>query len=783
MQQVATLDDLKTTTFGGRRFTRQQLQKIIDTVKTFQNLSRKELALTIAEHFSWKNASKALKVNSSLTLLENLESLGLVKLPAPRETKQPKTRRVEVSPASNVAPIIEASLEEIGPIELQLVSSSDDTSLFNELVQRHHYLGYRQTVGQSLRYFIVAKGLAPSQGKVGCLLFTPASFALKARDEWIGWKRHHRAKRLPFVVCNRRFLILPWLNVPNLASKSLSLVPERLTADWRRIYGVPPVLVETFVNPEKFTGACYRAANWQHLGQTSATSGYRESRGDDVPKEIYVYPLHSDCKSILTGKKPWPPKEEIKPTKILERQSFPDEATEDFTTMWGKIVATLAEVAGRFDGKWQRRKRVIDSLMLVMLIFRLVGTRARRGYGSVIDEMWDNCDKVRIALPQRDTIAISSFGNARLKLDELIFKEINARIVALHEAEIGSEHLWHGRRVFAVDGTKVNLPRALVKNGYSRPTPSAHYPQGLGSCLYNVMTRMPHDFGLYSYKDERRCAREHLKTIVSGDVVVYDRGYFSYAMLHRHLSTGVHAVFRLKRKLYSVIEDFWASAETDNVITLMPEGNARTQIERVNPKLEIKPLQLRLVKYCIDGKSYCLATTLMDVGITEKDFQDVYHARWGVEELYKISKQILSVEQFHAKSERGVKQEFYAQFALISVNRTIAHYADRTRPEPIREPLAVSSPPPRRTNFKSLIANVLGNLESLLYSGATFIRSLPRVVANAVKRFLPVRDGRKFPRISHRMWNLRWTPAPPKSQKKGKRILRGRRERRIAGAP
>ena len=779
MQQVAAVSELKSTTFGGRRFTRQQLEQVVETVSTFKNLSRKELALTIAEHFSWKNVGNALKVNSALTLLENLEARGLVKLPPKRQTKQPRSRRIELSDLSapsESTPSVRAELDEIGPIELQLATSDEDIRMFNELIERHHYLGYRQTVGQSLRYFVVAKGL--DHRKLGCLLFTPASFAMKARDAWIGWKRHHRTKRLPFVVCNRRFLILPSVQVPNLASKALSLVPGRVTDDWQRIHGAQPVLIESFVNPAKFTGACYQASNWQLVGQTSEASNFRQLRGDDMRKDIYAYPLRSDFRQILTGKKRWPPKEESKETEILAQQSF-TAADAVFAAMWAKIVAAIAEVARCFDGRWQKRKRVIDSLFLVMMILRLVGNRDRKGYGSTIDDMWDNCDKVRIALPQRDTIASSSFASARLKLDESIFKEINDRIVQIYEAEFGGQHLWRGLRVFAVDGTKVNVPRGLLKNGYTRPNPEAHYPQALGSCLYNLMTAMPHDFGLYSCKDERHSARKHLKTLEQGDVVVYDRGYFSYAMLRRHHSAGIPAVFRLKRKLYDDIESFWKSDETDKVITLLPEGPTRRKIEALNKGVEVVPLQLRLIKYFIEGKAYVIGTTLFDQTITTQDFQDIYHKRWELEELYKTLKLYLAAEQFHAKSERGVKQEFNALCLLVSLNRTVAHHADKIRPAPTPGPLAPSTPTQRQTNFKNLLGAMHMNLESLLYRGTSLFRSIGRLIKRAVKRSLPVRPGRKYPRISHRVWGLRWKSSSPRKTE----APREARARRIAGIP
>lgn len=758
MPHTATVNDLEGTTFSGRRFTREQVRRIVETVETFKNLSRKELALTLCEHLAWTNHGGALKINSCLTLLENLESRGLIALPAKRETKKPKSRRVVVTAASDPKCLIQAPLEDVGPIELRLVSCGEDQRLFNELIERHHYLGYRQPVGQSLGYFIIAKGR--DEEKIGCLLFAPAVLAMKARDEWLGWKPHHRLRKLKFIIANKRFLIFPWVDVQNLASKALSLIPTQVTCDWHRIHGTPPVLIETFIDPSKYVGTAYQAANWQFVGQTSPCSHYRKLRGDSSNKDIYVYPLDRDFRAVLTGKKRWPSREEAKPTTILVRQTLTSE-NEDFACMWVKIITALSDVARKFDQTWQKRKRVIDSMILALLIFRLVASKDRRGYGSIIDEMWDNCDKVKIALPQRNSIAASSFAEARSKLDESFFKQINARMLEVYEQEHGAEHRWRGYRVFAVDGTKLNLPKELFNNRYRRPTPSSHYPQGLGSCLYEVKTMMPHDFGLYTHKDERRCAREHLATLTGSDVVVYDRGYFSYAMLHRHHSTGAHAIFRLKKNQYAEVREFWKCKETNKVVTLLPEGPTRQQILRANPRLEIKPLKMRLIKYFIEDKTYVLGTTLMDESVSERDFQDLYHDRWQVEELYKTSKQTFAIEQFHGRTERGVKQELYAHFALITMNRIIAHHADRKRPPPQSQTTADKATEPRQTNFKNAIGAFYTSIESLVLRSASSLNALARLINNTVRRWLPVRSGRKYPRQSFKAIG-KWVPAPAK---------------------
>ena len=189
---------------------------------------------------------------------------------------------------------------------------------------------------------------------------------------------------------------------------------------------------------------------------------------------------------------------------------------------------------------------------------------------------------------------------------------------------------WQGHRLYAVDGSKLNLPRGLLEEGYQRPSDNAHYPQGLLSCLYQLHSQAPADFDLVAHADERKAARAHLHTLSPGDVVVYDRGYFSTAMLLAHVERGLHAVFRLKTNANREVSAFVNSGATDAEIALDAgeEGQA--------------PLRLRLVRYEIADQSYFLGATLRDrEHYRIADLAKVYHARWGVEELYRISKQTL----------------------------------------------------------------------------------------------------------------------------------------------
>ena len=170
--------------------------------------------------------------------------------------------------------------------------------LWNEYVHRYHVLGYKRPFGAHQRYFIVG---GPGR-RLGCLLFASSAWALTARDEWIGWTEADRAQRLNWVVTNTRFMIFPWVRVRNLASKALSLAASRIREDWQRRYGYGPVLLETFVEAERYRGTCYQAANWIRVGMTAGRGRMdRRDRRLLAPKWIFVYPLVPEFRSFLCG--------------------------------------------------------------------------------------------------------------------------------------------------------------------------------------------------------------------------------------------------------------------------------------------------------------------------------------------------------------------------------------------------------------------------------------------------------------------------------------------------
>ena len=771
---MESVHSLETTTFCGRRFTRAQLARIQETVEAFPNLSRHALASTLCEHLDWTTPKGSYKISSCLKLLDELERLGMVVLPAKRKKRVQVPTAIELKKPEAE---IRTGLEDLGRIVLQEVKTGD-RALWKSYVESHHYLGYKRPVGAHLLYFIVSEAL---NRKLGCVSFAAAQVRiLAARDQWIGWDTHHREKLLRLVLCQSRFLIFPWVRVENLGSKVLALSAKQVGDDWVRIHGYRPVLIETFVDTSKFSGASYRAANWQYLGETQGRGRDPKRESTRSPKAIFAYPLQSNWRQCLTqGHRAV----ELKKRYRNDLQSSRTRSVGDgFVSMWNQVVHILHDVAAQYDATWRVRKRVIDSLILMLLIFRLVTSKNSQSYGATIDDLWDSCDKLGLCLPQQNSIAPSSFCAARKKLHEDIFKCVNQRILNTYAPET-SKDAWRGHRLFGVDGSKLNLPRELIACGYKTPSDNAHYPQGLLSCLYQLQSQLPYDWDLVSHANERLCAEQHLSALQKNDVVVYDRGYFSYLLLHRHCTSGVHAIFRLQEHSCTVIRDFFNSPQTDTLVTIHPSDASVLDIRKKHPELHIVGLKMRLLKYEIAGRMCCLGTTLVEPHqhYPLQEFIDVYHSRWGVEELYKISKRIFNIEDFHSETERGVKQELFAHFVLITMNRLFANRADaELNPADASTPSTPHAPPSSvpgdagggvigklQTNFKNCVQVVARNLEELLLLHEHINTVVQRVFNSIIDRHQRVRPGRSYPRKSMRP-ESKWRPTRPKKNKHSK---------------
>lgn len=230
-----------------------------------EELTRTELSREVCRWMGWQAANSRLREMACRLGLLELERRGEITLPARRSTVRAKMPAWRWKGGGEQRRL-RCTLKELGEITLVAVTATERglSEFWNELIAGYHYLGYTPLVGAQRRYLIHSE----SQGCLGAVGFSAAARRVAVRDRWIGWDDHARAARLQFVVCNSRFLILPWLEVPNLASRVLALAARHLREDWPQSYGYEPVLLETFVDPRRFSGTCYRAANWVALGRT-----------------------------------------------------------------------------------------------------------------------------------------------------------------------------------------------------------------------------------------------------------------------------------------------------------------------------------------------------------------------------------------------------------------------------------------------------------------------------------------------------------------------------------
>jgi len=286
---------------SGRRFSEDDLQEVFDTVELLPEASRTRMARIICEELSWVSPSGRYKISSCMKALEKLNGLGFVNLPELRKCTVIDREKIDLEPDTRPQRVISCDLAELQPLNLRITQDKEERSAWNVYVERYHYLGHKRPFGAHLRYFICSK---QRDEILGCLLFSASAWSLAVRDDWIGWTDTQKLQGLPSVINNSRYLIFPWVQVKNLASHVLSLAAKKIRADWQNHYGHKPVLLETFVDPEKFKGTCYRAANWNYLGLTKGRGRMSRSGNDylSTRKQVYVYPLVNNCHSFLCNR-------------------------------------------------------------------------------------------------------------------------------------------------------------------------------------------------------------------------------------------------------------------------------------------------------------------------------------------------------------------------------------------------------------------------------------------------------------------------------------------------
>lgn len=273
------------------------IEMIKSLIKTNPSWHRTGLSKEICELWNWKRPDGSLKDMACRTMLLKLEQRRYLKLPELRRQSPPSGGKKKIHPILHSQTSIEKAIQKLYPITIEEVSRSGyNEDLFDYFLFEYHYLSFKKTVGESMKYFVFDKDNSP----LGCVLFGSAAWKTIGRDKYIGWNTEIREKNLNCLTNNTRFLILPWIKVPHLASFILGSVLRRLNNDWLRRYGHEIYLVETFVEQSRFRGTCYKAANWRRIGETVGRSRQDRYNTMKVPvKDIYVYPLVKNFKKLL----------------------------------------------------------------------------------------------------------------------------------------------------------------------------------------------------------------------------------------------------------------------------------------------------------------------------------------------------------------------------------------------------------------------------------------------------------------------------------------------------
>ncbi len=289
----------------GRTIAADQLEWIRELIGGHSQWGRSRLSRHIAEHWNWRNGTGQLKDMAARSLLLKLEKRGLLQLPKAQTGgggSRPAQRSWSAWPLFS-EPLIAATLGQLLPINLELIEGSPQRQVLRGLLDQYHYLGYQRAVGVNVAY-LARDG---AQRVLACLVFGAAAWKCAPRDRYIGWDPTRRQAHLHYVANNMRLLVLPWIRVKHLASHLLGAVAKRISSDWQRKYGHPLYLLETFVECDRFSGACYQAANWCLLGQTQSRSRNDRDRTLHVPcKDVYVYPLIRCFRERLQALSPAP---------------------------------------------------------------------------------------------------------------------------------------------------------------------------------------------------------------------------------------------------------------------------------------------------------------------------------------------------------------------------------------------------------------------------------------------------------------------------------------------
>ena len=277
--------------------TAERITEINNLIESNPEWGRSRISQVLCEMWGWRGENGQVKDISCRDALRTLEAAGKIQLPVRQKEGRSKGGADIIPLMLHDTTVIEGRLSELQPLTLEVVAGKSSLMEFKSYISQYHYLGYDRNIGENIKYFAREKNGC----KLACLAFGSAAWKCAGRDSFIGWGNDKRKENLRYMTNNSRYLILPWVKVPHLASHILSLVCRQISSDWINKYGHPLYALETFVECERFQGTCYKAANWTHVGKTTGRGRDSKSAQAVLPiKDVFIYPLIKNFRKLLT---------------------------------------------------------------------------------------------------------------------------------------------------------------------------------------------------------------------------------------------------------------------------------------------------------------------------------------------------------------------------------------------------------------------------------------------------------------------------------------------------
>ena len=284
-----------TVNYCGRPFSVDDIQAVRNIIASYPDANRRQLSRLVCERLNWLRPDGRSKEMSCRVAMLRMQRDSLITLPVARGPNVNNRKRLVLTKDSDAQAPVLLPAHLLGVLRIEPVNKKT-SSLWNQLIDRYHYLGYKPIPGAQMRYFVYCQ----NNQLLAVLSFGASAWKVKPRDTFIGWTQQQRISNLHLIVNNSRFLILPWVSSKNLASRILGLLAKRIADDWQACYKYRPLLLETFVQKDRFRGTCYRAANWIHVGQTQGRGKLDSLHLDPVPvKDIFLYPLSKNFRQSL----------------------------------------------------------------------------------------------------------------------------------------------------------------------------------------------------------------------------------------------------------------------------------------------------------------------------------------------------------------------------------------------------------------------------------------------------------------------------------------------------